>query len=226
MDADRNFDTAAFKQRFKAERERCDLTYQQVSGQVVEITDGAKGSSYGAVYAYENDPPDPPRGDIVRALAEVFRIEFKWLMWGEDPRTKGAASEEAISVEAAAETETLVRLWTKDLSEAVDKAMGTKVPGVARAVIAHHWRRLHELASYSERTREPARDTLDRLLRAMIAPLEIATTEVGKLDKDDLAAYLIGVVPAVAKAMELQIRQQVLAEIEDGFTKEEESKDA
>ena len=114
-----------------------------------------------------------------------------------------------------------MRRWTKDLSETVNKTVGTNVPGAARAVIAHHWRRLHDLASYSERTRKHRRDTLDWLLKAVLAPLEIAGVKVDEINKDDLAAHVMGVVPAVAQAMELQIRQQVLAEIEDGLRTEE-----
>lgn len=221
MVIERQFDTAGFKKRIKAERDRCGLTYQELSDRVAAITDGAKGSAYGSVYAYENDPPDPPRENIIRALAEVFHVEFRWLMWEEHPRTKAAATEEVISEEAIADTEKLVRRWTKDLSETVNKTAGTNVPGAARAVIAHHWRRLHDLASYSERTRKPRRDTLDWLLKAVLAPLEIAGAKVDELNKDDLTAYVMGVVPAVAHAIELQIRQQVQAEIEDSFMNKE-----
>jgi hypothetical protein len=213
------FDPLAFQLRFKDERKRSDLTYQQVSDGVTNATCGARGSSYGSVYSYEQDAPNPPRENIVRALADLFGVEFKWLMWGEDPRTKGRASEEAIGGEATANAEALVDPWTKNLSETIDEAAGTDVPGVAHAVIAHHWRRLHEIASYSGRTRRPAADTLSCLLEAVLAPLQTAGANVAQMGKDELAAYLMGVVPAVARALEDQIRQRVRAEIDHRLTK-------
>ncbi len=219
MAIETRFDPLGFQLRFKDERGRSDLTYQQVSDGVTNATCGARGASYGSVYSYEHDVPDPPRENIVRALADLFGVEFKWLMWGEDPRTKARASEEAIGEEDAVNEEALVDHWTKNLSETIDKAAGTDVPAVAHAVIAHHWRRLHEIASYSGRTGRPAADTLSCLLEAVLAPLQTAGANVGQMGKDELAAYLVGVVPAVARALEDQIRQRVRAEIDHRLAK-------
>jgi hypothetical protein len=57
---------------------------------VKEASGGARGSSYGAVWSYVNDPPQNPRRVIVEAMAEVLQVRFEYLATGEPPRTERA----------------------------------------------------------------------------------------------------------------------------------------
>ena len=52
---------------------------------VADHTDGARGSSYGAVRSYIAGNVRSPRENILRAMAEVLRVRPEYLVTGESP---------------------------------------------------------------------------------------------------------------------------------------------
>jgi transcriptional regulator with XRE-family HTH domain len=61
--------------------------YEEFHRRVREAAGGARGSSYGSVWAYVNGKVSEPRPAVVRAMAEVLDVTYDWLMTGKGPRT-------------------------------------------------------------------------------------------------------------------------------------------
>jgi len=68
------------------------MDVKRLRERVADRTEDARGSSYGSVWSYVNDPPTNPREEIVRALAVELGVTFEWLATGAGPRTPQEAA--------------------------------------------------------------------------------------------------------------------------------------
>ena len=70
------------------------LGYEDFQRRVREASDGARGTSYGSIWAYANGRVSEPRPRVVRAMADVLGVTYEWLMTGRGPRTVAEAARE------------------------------------------------------------------------------------------------------------------------------------
>lgn len=159
------------------------------------------GSTRAMVHRYlKEDGPEPPP-KFLAVAAEKLNVNALWLAFDIGPRTPGDGFEEGVSRAAMGPD------WTDDLGGALLAAVGTEVPWVTRAVVAHHWRKLYRRASYNPATRREPMEMLRRLMEAVTAPLKSLESEPRI---EDLATYIMAVVPAIALVEERRIaREQV-----------------
>lgn len=80
-------DPAAFSRRLSSRLEEKGWGYKEFQRRVREATGGARGTSYGSVWAYVNGEVAEPRPWIVAAMADVLGLSREWLATGEGPRT-------------------------------------------------------------------------------------------------------------------------------------------
>jgi len=205
--------------RVKEARKELGLTLQDLHEGVAKLTDKAMGSSYGSMWSLENDPPEEPRLNIVAAVARVLRHRYEWIMWAEEPRTAAdeladVAAQEAEGIAPSGEAPGPWIGWWKDFDfrDAADGAFAGRVPPVARAALAHHWRRVHVAASTSPATAgQSGQDILQSLAEAVTAPLRSLGVAWADVEEDAKTDYVVGVLPAIAHEWERQLRR---AEVE------------
>lgn len=174
-------------------------------------------------YASRKRKRDPTRRWVVEA-AHVLGVRPEWLLTGEEPMRPATADADDAAAEAERASLGPVdpdagavqgRRWREDYREIVEDAFGTRVPALARAAIAHEWRRLHVLASGSPATRMEPEDLLRRLAEAVAAPAESLDVDLSRLREDELTDYIMDVVRTVAGVWELRLRQDVAEWIEE-----------
>ena len=185
----------------------------------------ASVSGQTAIYKYvRGDGKTPPPADFLEDAARVLGVRSAWLTFDDGAMT---SQEEEHRIKLKIQEEEVGRAsfgegWTEALSAALQDGLGDEVPPVAQAVVAHHWRRVHDSALAVEGV--APEDLLPRLARAVAAPLREFGMEITNLRREDRADYVMGVIPAVAKAAELFLRKQMeerLAERLGKFEKKE-----
>lgn len=85
-------DAAALGRRLASRLEERGWGYKEFQRRVREATGGARGTSYGSVWAYVNGEVAEPRPRIVAAMADVLGLSREWLATGTGPRTREAAA--------------------------------------------------------------------------------------------------------------------------------------
>ena len=187
-----------------------------------------------AIYKYvRGDGRTPPPADFLEDAARVLGVRSAWLAFDDGAMTR---EEEEYRIEKKAEVRrtrakedreveraAFDKGWTKALSAALEDALGDQVPPVARAVVAHHWKRVQDTAPTEKGVKHT--DMLHRLARAVAAPLRELDIGMTSLPRNEQADYVMGVIPAVARVAELFLRKQTgerLAERFARFEKREE----
>ena len=206
-------------QRLRGELERRGWTVQEF---IDRLGQDASVSGSTAIYKYvKGKGKSSPPVEFLIDAAQVLEVSFAWLAHDDGERT-GWEEESRIQKEMLVfERVALGRGWTKALSDALEHELGDRVPPVAHAVVAHHWRRVHNMALMAKGV-EPG-DIPPRLARSVAAPLKEFGIDMTSLAKDDRADYVMGVIPAVAKAAEFFLRKQVQEQLEKSVQKREEN---
>lgn len=85
-------DPQTFGELLDRERKAAGLTIEQLQEKVARITNGARGTSYSAIWTYLNGQgPEEPRHNVVAGLAEALGVLPDYLLTGERPRTEEEA---------------------------------------------------------------------------------------------------------------------------------------
>ncbi|HSG48657.1 MAG TPA: hypothetical protein VLA43_12630, partial [Longimicrobiales bacterium] len=97
-----SYDPRGFGERLSQEMATRGVTVPQLSEAVRRRSGGARGTSYGSVWAYAQGkgPETAPRREVVEALAVELQVLPDWLLDGEGPRT---TEEEARVIRHAAD---------------------------------------------------------------------------------------------------------------------------
>lgn len=84
-----SYDPRGFGERLAQEMATRGVTVPQLSEAVRNRSGGARGTSYGSVWAYAQGkgPETAPRREVVEALAEELQVLPDWLLEGDGPRT-------------------------------------------------------------------------------------------------------------------------------------------
>lgn len=107
--------------------------YKEFQRRVREATDGARGTSYGSVWAYVNGEVAEPRHRIVAAMADVLGLSRTWLFSGRGPRTREEAVREDV-VPLAGRTEP-DEARMREILESMELAR-TRLPGPEAALLS------------------------------------------------------------------------------------------
>ena len=187
----------------------------------MESPDKRPGTSYPSVLGYFAGRTQPSL-DWIAVAALVMGVRKEWLAFGGGLATE---AEERIRIEEEALSATVVtradlgRRWTADLSRALEEELGGRVPRVAHAIVAHHWRRLQVASAHIPARHYSGEELLRKLAKALVAPLrefdddERLTRPLGALSDDQRGDYLMGIVPVVASAIERRFHIEHVAEI-------------
>ena len=181
----------------------------------------ASVSGQTAIYKYVSGKgTTPPPVGFLDDAARVLEVRAAWLVFDEGEITD---EQEEFSIEVeiqgkAAEKAALGQGWTKALATALEDELGDRVPPVAHAVVAHHWRRIHNMALSVEGV--GPEDILPCLARSIAAPLNEFKIKMTDLARQDRADYVMGVVPAVARAAEFFLRKKEQERHEASFKKQ------
>ena len=205
---------AAIGKRLTDELKRRRWTVKDFLGRLGE---DASVSGQTAIYKYvRGEGRTPPPADFLEDAARVLGVRAAWLAFDDgeitEEQEKYRIEEEAVVTAATieedgeAERAALGPGWTKALSVALEEELGGRVPPVAHAVVAHHWRRIHNTALSVEGVRPM--DILPCLARSIAAPLREFDIKMADLARDARADYVMGVVPAVAKAADFFLRKK------------------
>jgi transcriptional regulator with XRE-family HTH domain len=164
------------------------------------------GTAYSTVHGYLQGRVEPT-AEFLREAADYLQLREAYLSRGELPRTEEEIDEEEVGAAA------LGRRWTHELSDALEEELGGVFPKVAHAVVAHHWRRLHRIISNIPGEKYSGEDLVRKMAKALVAPLRAfdddnrwTSTVLGAMQDEQRADYLIGVVPAVSRALEHRFR--------------------
>ena len=192
----------------------------------------ASVSGQTAIYKYvRGDGKTPPPADFLEDAARVLGVRFAWLVI-EDGEMTESLEEDRIEKKAQArrareeedrevERDAFPRGWSKALSAALEDALGDRVPPVASAWVAHHWRRVQDTAPTEKGAKHT--DTVRRLAQAVAAPLRELDIEMTRLEPNERADYVMGVIPAIAKVAEIVLRKQMRQRLQERFEKREEN---
>lgn len=89
-------DPTDFGRRLSSRLEEKGWAYKEFQRRVRDATGGARGTSYGSVWAYVNGEVAEPRPRIVAAMADVLGLSREWLATGTGPRTREEAARRAL----------------------------------------------------------------------------------------------------------------------------------
>lgn len=184
------------------------------------------GTTLSTIQNYLNGNSEPNIGWIQEA-AYVLGVRWEWLATGEGPPTKAeAVAEEEAAVAAEGERDTpaevpgdrravMGRRWREEYGEVLEGVLGGRVPALARATVAHQWRRLDVIASQSPDTRMDSAELLRQLASSVAAPLREAGVEFSELREEEKTDYVLKMVEPVAFAWKQALRQRVAEWIEE-----------
>lgn len=96
-------DPAQIARRLSERLEEKGLGYEDFHRRVRDVSGGARGTSYGSVWAYANGRVSEPRPKVVEAMADVLGVRYEWLMTGRGPRTLTEAARAEVEPESAPE---------------------------------------------------------------------------------------------------------------------------
>lgn len=183
------------------------------------------GTALSSIQNYLNGDSEPSLGWIQEA-AYVLGVRWEWLATGEGPPTKAeAVAEQEADIAAGAEGDTdregddhgavMGRRWREEYGEVLEGVLGGRVPALARAAVAHQWRRLDAIASQSPDTRMDSEELLRQLATSVAAPLREAGVEFSELREEEKTDYVLKIVEPVAFAWKQALRQRVAEWIEE-----------
>ena len=194
----------------------------------------ASVSGQTAIYKYvRGDGKTPPPADFLEDAARVLGVRSAWLTFDDGAMT-GQEEEHRIEKKAQArrareeedrevEREAFPPGWSKALSAALEDALGDRVPPVASALFAHHWRRVQDTAPAEKGAKHT--DAVRRLAQAVAAPLRELEIEMTSLKPNERADYVMVVIPAIAKVAEIVLRKQMRQRLVERYGRFEETEE-
>lgn len=92
VDPPGRMDPTALGRRLQSRLEEKGWAYQDFQRRVRDASGGARGTSYGSIWAYANGQVAEPRPRIVAVMADVLGLSREWLATGTGPRTREEAA--------------------------------------------------------------------------------------------------------------------------------------
>lgn len=92
VDPPTSVDPTALGRRLASRLEEKGWAYKDFQRRVRDASGGARGTSYGSIWAYVNGQVAEPRPRIVAVMADVLGLSREWLATGRGPRTREEAA--------------------------------------------------------------------------------------------------------------------------------------
>lgn len=192
-------DPVAVGERITQAMNRGGWEYKALHEALHKRTGKAKGTSYGAVWAYANGQgPAEPRENVMEALAELLGVNVRWLLYGVGPKNPSEEAERA-----AEEGPPPGAAYLDDLEEGVAKGFGDGAdrilaPGMLRSTIVRTYGRTKDSAHAAARFyADEGRPEAKWLGRALRAPLDELGIKVENLSDPELLEYVTAACAAI-----------------------------